>query len=78
MKLSDLPAFTPASVTGVEDASANDTISRRLRELGFVDGEPVRGGRARPLRRRTAAGPDRLHPLRPAPRPRPTVYPWRS
>ncbi len=42
MKLSDLPAFAPASVTGVEDASANDTISRRLRELGFVDGEPVR------------------------------------
>lgn len=41
MKLSDLPAFAPALVTGVNDASPTDTISRRLRELGFVPGEPV-------------------------------------
>jgi ferrous iron transport protein A len=26
----------------VEDVNLNDPISRRLRELGFVEGEPVR------------------------------------
>ena len=29
-------------VTTVEDAHAADTIAHRLRELGFVPGEPVR------------------------------------
>ncbi len=29
-------------VTAVEDAHAADPIARRLRELGFVSGEPVR------------------------------------
>ncbi len=42
MKLSELPAFVPARVAGVSDASATDLIGRRLRELGFVGGEPVR------------------------------------
>ncbi len=41
MKLTDLPAFAPALVTGVHDMSEGDSISNRLRELGFVDGEPV-------------------------------------
>ncbi len=41
MKLSDLPAFSPAVVIGVEDAFSADAIGRRLRELGFVAGEPV-------------------------------------
>jgi ferrous iron transport protein A len=29
-------------VTAVEDAHSADPIARRLRELGFVSGEPVR------------------------------------
>jgi len=29
-------------VTAVEDAHSADPIARRLRELGFVNGEPVR------------------------------------
>ena len=29
-------------VRGVEDAHPADAIARRLRELGFVNGEPVR------------------------------------
>jgi ferrous iron transport protein A len=29
-------------VTAVEDAQSADPIARRLRELGFVSGEPVR------------------------------------
>ncbi len=42
MTLCDLPAFAPAIVTGVRDLTDTDTISRRLRELGFVDGEEGR------------------------------------
>ncbi len=42
MTLCDLPAFAPAVVTGVRDLTDADSISRRLRELGFVDGEEVR------------------------------------
>jgi len=41
MKLTELPAFATALVTGVHDLSEGDFISHRLRELGFVDGEPV-------------------------------------
>lgn len=41
MKLTELPAFAPALVTGVNDVTEGDLISNRLRELGFVDGEPV-------------------------------------
>ena len=41
MNLSELPAFAPALVTGVNDVTEGDLISNRLRELGFVDGEPV-------------------------------------
>jgi len=39
--LSDLPLRTPVAVTSVEDRHPNDAIARRLRELGFVAGEPV-------------------------------------
>ena len=41
MKLSELPRRTLATVGLVEDQSPNDPIARRLRELGFVDGEQV-------------------------------------
>lgn len=42
MTLSDLPAFTDATVVDVRDVSNGDAIGRRLRELGFVRGEPVK------------------------------------
>lgn len=41
MILSDLPRRTSAIVEAVEDRVPNDAIARRLRELGFVDGEQV-------------------------------------
>jgi ferrous iron transport protein A len=42
MLLSDLPRNTPAVVAGVSDLIANDPISARLRDLGFVAGEAIR------------------------------------
>ena len=42
MKLTELPAFAAAYVTGVVDIHGGDPISNRLRELGFVDGEEIR------------------------------------
>ncbi|HEY1075233.1 MAG TPA: FeoA family protein [Fontimonas sp.] len=42
MLLSDLPRHAPAIVLAVNDAAAPDPIANRLRELGFVAGEPVR------------------------------------
>ena len=42
MRLSELPKGTPAVVDGVHDVQVADPIARRLRDLGFVDGEPVR------------------------------------
>ncbi len=42
MHLCDLPQGVCAVVRGVEDAHPADAIARRLRELGFVHGEPVR------------------------------------
>lgn len=41
MTLTELPGRTPAIVESVEDHGPNDAIARRLRELGFVDGEEV-------------------------------------
>ncbi len=41
MTLSELPPRTPVIVESVEDRQPNDPIARRLRELGFVAGEPV-------------------------------------
>lgn len=42
MTLSELPLHTSAVVESVKDLHANDAIARRLRELGFVNGEEVR------------------------------------
>lgn len=42
MQLSDLPHQTPAVVVSVQDAVNGDPIAGRLRDLGFVKGEPVR------------------------------------
>jgi ferrous iron transport protein A len=42
VKLSDLPRGVPATVQQVEDLRSGDAIARRLRDLGFVRGEPVR------------------------------------
>ena len=42
VRLSELKKGVDAVVRGVEDAQADDAIARRLRELGFVQGEPVR------------------------------------
>jgi len=42
VRLSDLPKGAPAVVDRVDDAHANDPIAQRLRDLGFVEGEPVR------------------------------------
>lgn len=42
MRLSELKKGVSAVVHAVEDAQTVDPIARRLRELGFVSGEPVR------------------------------------
>jgi ferrous iron transport protein A len=42
VRLSELPKNIPAVVDAVHDAQAADRIAQRLRDLGFVDGEPVR------------------------------------
>jgi ferrous iron transport protein A len=42
MNLTDLPNLAHAVVVQVDDQHANDTIAQRLRDLGFVPGEPVR------------------------------------
>jgi ferrous iron transport protein A len=42
VRLSDLPKGVPAVVDHVDDAHVSDPIAQRLRDLGFVDGEPVR------------------------------------
>ena len=49
MKLSELKRRTAATVVAVDDASPNDAVARRLRELGFVAGEPVEVVAAGPL-----------------------------
>ncbi len=41
MTLIELPWRTPAIVDSVEDRGPQDSIARRLRELGFVNGEEV-------------------------------------
>jgi ferrous iron transport protein A len=42
VRLSDLPKGATAVVDRVDDAHACDPIAQRLRDLGFVAGEPVR------------------------------------
>lgn len=54
MKLSELPRRTAATVESVQDLAPNDPIARRLRELGFVQGEHVEV---------VAAGPVSAEPL---------------
>lgn len=54
MKLSELPRRTAATVQSVQDAAPDDAIARRLRELGFVQGERVEV---------VAAGPVSAEPL---------------
>lgn len=49
MKLSELPRRTAATVESVDDQTPNDTIARRLRELGFVSGERVEVMAAGPI-----------------------------
>jgi ferrous iron transport protein A len=54
LKLSELPRRRPATVESVQDLAPNDAIARRLRELGFVQGERVEV---------VAAGPVSAEPL---------------
>ena len=49
MKLSELPRRVAATVESVEDQAPNDAIARRLRELGFVQGERVEVMAAGPI-----------------------------
>jgi ferrous iron transport protein A len=42
MRLSELGHHIAATVTAVEDFGTADPIARRLRDLGFVAGEPVK------------------------------------
>jgi ferrous iron transport protein A len=42
VRLSELAMGATAVINEVEDANPNDPIARRLRELGFVRGEPIR------------------------------------
>jgi ferrous iron transport protein A len=42
MRLSDLPKGASSIVRDVRDAYQSDAIAQRLRDLGFVPGEPVR------------------------------------
>ncbi len=41
LKLTELPPRVAAQVEAVHELAPNDTIARRLRELGFVAGERV-------------------------------------
>lgn len=42
LQLSELPRGMPAIVQGVDARGERDMIADRLRDLGFVAGEPVR------------------------------------
>ena len=42
MRLSDLPKGASAVVERVDDVTDSDAIAQRLRDLGFVPGEPLR------------------------------------
>lgn len=49
--LLDLPLRSPAYVLSVQDCQPGDIIARRLREIGFVAGEPVQILAIGPMRR---------------------------
>lgn len=51
MRLSDLPQDLAATVTAVDAIGPSDPIARRLRDLGFVQGEPIRVVAQGPVRR---------------------------
>ncbi|MBN8716928.1 FeoA family protein [Thermomonas sp.] len=51
MVLSELPLRQAAVVAMVDERAPNDPVARRLRELGFVAGEPVEVVAAGPLGR---------------------------
>ncbi len=42
MRLTELPRGAAAVVDEVENLRAGDAIAKRLRDIGFVKGEPVR------------------------------------
>lgn len=42
MLLSDLPSGRAATIERIEDRTVVDPVAARLRDLGFVPGEPVR------------------------------------
>ena len=42
MTLTDLPNGVDAIVAGVDEHAPGDPVARRLRDLGFVPGEPLR------------------------------------
>ncbi|WP_066095470.1 FeoA family protein [Xanthomonas massiliensis] len=42
MTLSELPLRHAAIVESVQDRQPDDTIARRLRELGFIEGETIK------------------------------------
>lgn len=48
-RLSDLPLGARAKVSHIDDRVPQDLISARLRDLGFVKGEPVRVVAAGPI-----------------------------
>ncbi|NIO40515.1 MAG: ferrous iron transport protein A [Burkholderiales bacterium] len=48
-RLSDLPIGAQARVSHVDDRAPVDMIAARLRDLGFVEGEPVRIVAAGPI-----------------------------
>ncbi len=48
-RLSDLPLGSVATVESVDQRAPSDPIAERLRDLGFVRGEPVRVVAAGPI-----------------------------
>jgi ferrous iron transport protein A len=48
-RLSELPMGAPALISHVDDRAPVDLIAARLRDLGFVKGEPVRVVAAGPI-----------------------------
>lgn len=48
-RLSELPMGAPALISHVDDRAPADLIAARLRDLGFVKGEPVRVVAAGPI-----------------------------
>ena len=60
MILTELPSRIPAIVESVEEHGPQDAIARRLRELGFVNGEEVEVVAKGPLGAEPLLGCDRV------------------